>query len=676
MSEVRLQVKHVSKNFGITKALKDVSFNINKGEVHALIGENGSGKSTMTNMLTGIYTLESGQFILDGKEVHPKNQVEANEEGISIIVQELGTLSGLTVAENIFLGHEDQFVHLGIKNTAAMNKKANELLQSYGFDKIKAGDMIDDYNFEDRKLVEIVKATYFNPKIVVVDETTTALSQEGREELYKQMNQPFNNGNTVNITSHDLPEILDKSDTITILRDGVYIDTVKSKDVTEDDLKKLMVGREVTGDYYRADYGEKVSDEVVLSVKNVTVPGLIEDVTFDLHKGEILGFGGLSESGMHEIGKAIFGASYDRTGSVTLADGTQINDIPTAIKHSIAYTSKDRDNESVVLNQSIGDNICLPSLDELAGKSHLLSDKKRKEFADKYPEAKIVASAKAIAMLPQFFEIADLADRAVAVKEGEELSLGSHTLQFFMAPMVHWPEVMVEYEKSEKILFSADAFGKFGALDADEDWACEARRYYFNIVGKYGAQVQALLKKAATLDIQTICPLHGPILKENLGYYIGKYMTWSSYEPEDDGVLVAYASIHGNTAKAAKKLADMLRAEGVEKVVVSDLAREDMAEVIEDAFRYDRMVLCAASYDGGVFPCMQDFLNHLQSKAYQKRTVGILENGSWAPCAARTMKTILSTMKDVTIVEPTVTIMSTMKESDYPAMEALVNAIK
>ena len=384
MSEVRLQVKHVSKNFGITKALKDVSFNINKGEVHALIGENGSGKSTMTNMLTGIYTLESGQFILDGKEVHPKNQVEANEEGISIIVQELGTLSGLTVAENIFLGHEDQFVHLGIKNTAAMNKKANELLQSYGFDKIKAGDMIDDYNFEDRKLVEIVKATYFNPKIVVVDETTTALSQEGREELYKQMNRVRDNGNTVIFISHDLPEILDKSDTITILRDGVYIDTVKSADVNEDDLKKLMVRREVTGDYYRSDYGEKVSDEVVLSVKNVTVPGLIEDISFDLHKGEILGFGGLSESGMHEIGKAIFGASYDREGEVVLADGTHINDIPTAIKHSIAYTSKDRDNESVVLNQSIGDNICLPSLDELANKAHILSDKKRREFADKY----------------------------------------------------------------------------------------------------------------------------------------------------------------------------------------------------------------------------------------------------------------------------------------------------
>ena len=298
-------------------------------------------------------------------------------------------------------------------------------------------------------------------------------------------------------------------------------------------------------------------------------------------------------------------------------------------------------------------------------------------LAEKYPEAKVVGNAKTFNMIPQFFTF-DLEGRKVVVKEGDTLSLGSHTLQFVMAPMVHWPEVMVAYETSEKILFSADGFGKFGALSLteNEDWACEARRYYFNIVGKYGMPVQTLLKKAAGLDIETICPLHGPVLKENLGYYIGLYDTWSKYEPENKGVLVAYASIHGNTAKAAKKLADMLRAEGVEKVVVSDLAREDMAEVIEDAFRYDRMVLCAASYDGGVFPCMQDFLNHLQSKAYQKRTVGILENGSWAPCAARTMKTILSTMKDVTIVEPTVTIMSTMKESDYPAMEALVNAIK
>ena len=384
MSEIRLQVKNLCKSFGITKAVQNVSFDINKGEVHALIGENGSGKSTLTNMLTGIYTKDSGEFILDGKEIHPKNQVEANNEGVSIIVQELGTLDGLTVAENIFLGHEDKFVKYGIKNTNAMNKQANELLKKYGFERIKASDMVDDYNFEDRKLVEIVKATYFGPKIVVIDETTTALSQEGREELYKHMKRIRAEGNTVIFISHDLPEVLELSDTITILRDGVYIDTVKSADVTEDDLKKLMVGREVTGDYYRADYGEKVSDEVVLSVKNVTVPGLIKDVNFELHKGEILGFGGLSESGMHEVGKACFGASFDREGKVTLADGTEINDIPTAISHSIAYTSKDRDNESVVMNQSIGENICIPSLDSLSNKAGILSGKKMKEFSNKF----------------------------------------------------------------------------------------------------------------------------------------------------------------------------------------------------------------------------------------------------------------------------------------------------
>lgn len=301
------------------------------------------------------------------------------------------------------------------------------------------------------------------------------------------------------------------------------------------------------------------------------------------------------------------------------------------------------------------------------------------KFLEVYPNIKVVGNAKTFTMIGNFFRDLKLADEnKLEVKNKDTLTLGKHELTFVFAPMVHWPEVMVTYEKSEKVLFSADGFGKFGALSLteNEDWACEARRYYFNIVGKYGMPVQTLLKKAAGLDIETICPLHGPVLKENLGYYIGLYDTWSKYEPENKGVLVAYASIHGNTAKAAKKLADMLRAKGVEKVVVSDLAREDMAEVIEDAFRYDRMVLCAASYDGGVFPCMQDFLNHLQSKAYQKRTVGILENGSWAPCAARTMKAILSTMKDVTIVEPTVTIMSTMKESDYPAMEALVDAIK
>ena len=384
MSKIRLQVQNVCKSFGITKALQDVSFNINKGEVHALIGENGSGKSTLTNSLTGIYQKDSGSFILDGKEIHPKNQVEANNEGVSIIVQELGTLDGLTVAENIFLGHEERFVKMGIKNTNAMNREANALLKQYGFDRIKASDMVETYNFEDRKLVEIVKATYFDPKIVVIDETTTALSQEGREELYKQMNQIRDKGNTVIFISHDLPEVLRMSDTITVLRDGVYIGTVKSEEIDEEGLKKLMVGREVTGNYYRADYGEKVSDEVVMSVKNVSVPGQIHDINFDLHKGEILGFGGLSESGMHEIGKACFGASFDREGSVTLADGTEIKDIPTAIKHSIAYTSKDRDNESIVLNQSIRENICLPSLDELANGMHLLSDKKLKAFADKH----------------------------------------------------------------------------------------------------------------------------------------------------------------------------------------------------------------------------------------------------------------------------------------------------
>ena len=384
MSEVRLQVQNLCKTFGITKAVQNVSFNINKGEVHALIGENGSGKSTLTNMLTGIYSIDSGHFILDGKEVHPKNQVEANNEGISIIVQELGTLSGLTVAENIFLGHEDRFVKFGIKNTGAMNRQAQELLNKYGFNRIRANAMVDDYNFEDRKLVEIVKATYFNPKIVVIDETTTALSQEGREELYKHMNRIRAEGNTIIFISHDLPEILRMSDTITVLRDGVYIDTVKSSDIDEEGLKKLMVGREVTGDYYRADYGEPISDEVVMTVKNVTVPGLIKNINFELHKGEILGFGGLSESGMHEIGKACFGASFDREGTVVLADGTHIDNIPTAIHHSIAYTSKDRDNESVVMNQGIGDNICLPSLDALKNGVGLLSDRKMKAFANEY----------------------------------------------------------------------------------------------------------------------------------------------------------------------------------------------------------------------------------------------------------------------------------------------------
>lgn len=295
-------------------------------------------------------------------------------------------------------------------------------------------------------------------------------------------------------------------------------------------------------------------------------------------------------------------------------------------------------------------------------------------LAEKYPQAKLVLSAKAKAMLPQFFDIADLDSRCMAVAEGEKLSLGLHTLKFFMAPMVHWPEVMVEYETTEKVLFSADGFGKFGALSADEDWACEARRYYFNIVGKYGAPVQALLKKAATLDIQTICPLHGPILKEDLGYYIGKYMTWSSYEPEDEGVLVACASIHGNTKKAAEKMVEILKEKGI-KVAFTDLTRDDMAEAIEDAFRYSKLVIAAASYDGGVFPPMEDFLNRLGHKAYQKRKVGIIENGSWAPVAAKSMKAILDTMKDLTVCDTVVSIKSTMKDADVAAMNALADEL-
>lgn len=296
-------------------------------------------------------------------------------------------------------------------------------------------------------------------------------------------------------------------------------------------------------------------------------------------------------------------------------------------------------------------------------------------FMEHYPEAKIVASARAIQMMPQFFESVDFSANTIAVKEGETLSLGAHTLQFFAAPMVHWPEVIVTYDQADKVLFSADGFGKFGALSADEDWACEARRYYFNICGKYGAQVQALLKKAATLDIECICPLHGPILKENLGYYIGLYDTWSSYGVETEGIFIAYASIHGGTAVAANKLAEILRAKGAPKVSVADLSRDDMAEAIEDAFRMDRLVVAAASYDGGVFPVMHDFLHHLQIKSYQKRKVGIVENGSWAPCAARVMRSMLETMKDVEIVEPVVTIRSRMKQEDIPALEALADAL-
>ena len=291
-------------------------------------------------------------------------------------------------------------------------------------------------------------------------------------------------------------------------------------------------------------------------------------------------------------------------------------------------------------------------------------------FAAVYPNATIVATAKAFKMMEQFFGT-DYADRRLIVGEGDTLSLGRHTLTFIPAPMVHWPEVMVTYDAADKVLFSADAFGKFGALDVEEDWACEARRYYIGIVGKYGAQVQALLKKTAALDVAAICPLHGPVLSENLGYYIGLYNTWSSYQPEEEGIVIAYTSVYGNTKKAVLQLAESLRQNGCPKVVVNDLARCDMHEAVEDAFRYSHMVVCAASYDADVFPPMHDFLHHLKLKNYQNRKVAIVENGSWAPTAGRVMRAMLEGMKNIAIVDTMVTIRSRMKESNLPAMEQL-----
>ena len=295
--------------------------------------------------------------------------------------------------------------------------------------------------------------------------------------------------------------------------------------------------------------------------------------------------------------------------------------------------------------------------------------------ASKYPNMKIVGNFKTFAFMPQFFEIENLEERKIVVGEGDELNIGKHTLQFFMAPMVHWPEVMVTYEKSEKIVFSADGFGKFGTLDTEEDWTCEARRYYFNIVGKYGVQVQDLLKKLATLDVKMICPLHGPILKENLGYYINKYDIWSKYESEDDGVFIAYASIHGNTAEAVEELAKMLNNKGAKKVVITDLSRDDMAEAIEDAFRYDKIILAASSYNFGIFPPMEQFLHHLSSKNYQNKKIGFIENGTWAPTAGKCMKDIVSTMKNIAIIEPMVTIKSRVNEQSREKMVELVENI-
>ena len=295
-------------------------------------------------------------------------------------------------------------------------------------------------------------------------------------------------------------------------------------------------------------------------------------------------------------------------------------------------------------------------------------------FAKKYPQAQIVASAQAFVMMKNFFGD-DFADRRLVVGEGDTLSLGAHTLTFVTAPMVHWPEVVLSYEQSEKLLFSADAFGKFGALDVEEDWACEARRYYIGIVGKYGAQVQALLKKAAGLDIAKILPLHGPILEENLSYYIGLYDTWSSYRPEDEGVLIAYTSVYGNTKKAALMLAEMLKEAGCPKVAVADLARDDMAEAVEDAFRYSKLVLATTTYNADVFPFMRTFIDHLTERNYSNRTVAFIENGSWAPMATKVMKGMLEKSKNLTYAETEVKIMSALNEASAAQLDALAEEL-
>ena len=298
------------------------------------------------------------------------------------------------------------------------------------------------------------------------------------------------------------------------------------------------------------------------------------------------------------------------------------------------------------------------------------------KLAKKYPEMKIVGNQLTFNMLANFFKEIDFSKRKFVVMEGDVLDIGKHKLQFFMAPMVHWPEVMVTYEQTEKILFSADGFGKFGALDVDEEWDCEARRYYFGIVGKYGLQVQALLKKAATLDIQIICPLHGPILKENLGYYIDNYNTWSSYKPEEEGIYIACSSIYGNTLKAAQKLEEILKEKGAKKVVLADLTKKDWAEAIAEAFQYSHLVVASSSYNAGLFPPMKQFLDHLKERSYQNRTVGIIENGSWAPSAGKCMKGTLEEMKNINMIEPIITIKSTMSNENISQMEEMAEKKK
>ena len=358
-----------------------------------------------------------------------------------------------------------------------------------------------------------------------------------------------------------------------------------------------------------------------------------------------------------------------------------------AVKHGMAYNSYVILDEKTAVMDTVDGHVTddwLSGLEQaLNGRTldylviqHMEPDHSGsiQDLADRFPDMKIVSSAPAFNMMKQFFEM-DLESRMVVIKEGDTLELGEHTLQFYTAPMVHWPEVIVTYEKSEKVVFSADGFGKFGTRDAAEDWTCEARRYYINICGKYGVQVQALLKKLSTLDVSVICPLHGPVLTENLAYYIGKYDIWSRYEPEDRGIFIAYASVYGHTKEAALKLKEMLETRSREKVTICDLCRDDPHEAIEDAFRYDRMVLAAISYDAGVFPAMDDFLRHLKGKNFQKRTVAIIENGSWGPTAGKAMKALLGEMKDITVIEPMITIKSAVKPETMEKLGELAEVL-
>ena len=384
-NKLLLHAEKIDKKFGPTHAVKEVSLDFYAGEIHALIGENGSGKSTFTNMLTGILPIGGGTFTLDGEQIAPKNQVDGNHHGVAVIVQELGTLNGLTVAENLFLGDEDRFMKYGIKNTVAHEHE--ELLAAFGLSKRprrSSTSQILGSNHVDLRI--ILKSTWFDPKILVVDETTTALSQDGREKLFEVMRDVRAKGHCVIFISHDMAEVLRMSDRISILRDGDYITTINAADVDEDKLKTLMVGREMGDNYYRTDYPNYATEyqgEIAIMMNNVSVPGSLNDVSLQLHKGEILGIGGLSECGMHEVGKALFGASYDRTGTVELGDGTPINSINEAINHSIAYASKDRDNESLLINDTIQDNITLPSMRDMG---FVLKQKDLKAFAKKYAD--------------------------------------------------------------------------------------------------------------------------------------------------------------------------------------------------------------------------------------------------------------------------------------------------